>query len=214
MSKIDITCPGCGEHGTREILKRFCISKHPEIKDDVTSGSYFEWKCPKCGQRFFIDDVFLYNDDERKFMVYYVPGFSKDALDIPTVVKTDADYDTEHSVLRVASGFVGFVEKIRILEEGLDDRAIEAVKAFYSAAFSEANGENVYSMIYEETVEPGALSFAVFLKDEDFTVEIPFEAYEQTKKNFSGLLGEPEEKAFLRIDQEWLAGALTKSDIR
>jgi hypothetical protein len=208
MSKIDVTCPGCGEAGTREILKRACISKHPEIKEDITSGSYFEWKCPKCEKRFFIDDVFLYNDDERKFMVYYVPGFSKDMLEIPTVLKTDADYDTEHSILRVTSGFVDFVEKIKIFEEGLDDRAVEAVKALYSAAFSEANGESVYSMIYEETSESGELCFAVFLKDEDFTAEIPREAYEQVKGNFSGLFGEPEKKAFLRIDQNWLTGTL------
>jgi hypothetical protein len=212
MSKIEITCPGCGEPGTREMQKRVCISKHPEIKDDIISGSYFEWKCPKCEKRFFIDDVFLYNDDEHKFMVYYVPGFREDVLKVPTVIKTDADYDTQHSILRVASSFIGFVEKIRILEEGLDDRAIEAVKVLYSAAFSEANGEDVYNMLFEETGESGALCFAVFLEDEDFIIEIPLKAYEETKKNFSAVLHEPEEKVFLRIDQEWLSGALGQSD--
>jgi hypothetical protein len=206
-------CPDCGGQGTREMRKRVCISKTPELKDDILSGSYFEWTCPGCGKRFFIDDVFLYNDDEHKFMVYYVPGLVKDAVEVPTVIKTDADYDTEHSVLRAASGFIDFVEKIKILEEGLDDRAIEAIKAVCSAAYREAGGETIYNMIFEETGESGALSFAAFLKDEDFIVEIPGEAYRQTKNDFSSLFDERGEKAFLRIDQEWLTGVLGQKDI-
>lgn len=212
MAEIDFKCPECGQAGTRDSQKRVCVSKHPELKEDILSGSFFEWKCPGCGKRFFFDDVFLYNDDERKFMVYYVPGFDKGALEIPTVIKTDSDYDTEHSVLRVAAGFIDFVEKIRILEEGLDDRAVEAIKAVYAAAYGETGGGSVYSMIFEETGESGALCFAVFLKDEDFAVDIPYEAYRQTKNDFSSLFGEPGKKAFLRIDQDWLLGVLGQKD--
>jgi predicted RNA-binding Zn-ribbon protein involved in translation (DUF1610 family) len=97
MSKVDVKCPGCGAAGTREMQSRVCIGKQPGMKDEILSGSYFEWKCPECGKRFFVDDVLLYNDGEKKFMVYYVPGFDKDSLKIPTVVKTDGNYDTEHS---------------------------------------------------------------------------------------------------------------------
>jgi hypothetical protein len=211
MSGIDIKCPGCGAEGARNAVKRICVSKAPELKEDILCGSFFEWKCPSCGKQFFIDDVFLYNDDEKKFMVYLVPGYSGESFKIPTLIKTDEQYDTDNSVLRVASGFVDFVEKIRVLEERLDDRAIEAIKAVYSAAYFETNGEKVYNMIFED-VENEALNFAVFLEDEDFIVDIPAEAYEQTKKDFSSLFKEPKEKAFLRIDQNWLAGVLSRKD--
>lgn len=207
MSKTDFKCPGCGAEGTRDTLKRVCVAKTPELKEEILSGSYFEWMCPSCEKRFFIDDVFLYNDDEHKFMVYLVPGHSEGSLKIPTVIKTDENYDTDGSVLRVAASFVDFVEKIHVLEHSLDDRAIEAIKAIYSAAYAEASGEKIYNMIFEG-VENESLSFAVFLEDEDFIVDIPIEAYEQTKKDFSSLFNEPEEKVFLRIDQDWLAGVL------
>ncbi len=212
MAKTDFNCPGCGQPGSRESHKRVCISKRPELKEDIVSGTFFEWECPACGKRFFIDDVFLYNDDGRKFMVYYVPGFKKDALEVPTAIKADEDYDTQHSVLRVASTFIDFVEKIRIFEERLDDRAIEAIKAVYAAAYRKACGASIYNMIFEETAESGALCFAVFLQDEDFSVEIPDEAYRQTRSDFSSLFSEPGEKAFLRIDQDWLAGVLGQND--
>lgn len=207
MSKIDLKCPGCGAEGTRDTKKRVCVSEAPELKEEILSGSFFEWKCPSCGKQFFIDDVFLYNDDDNKFMVYLVPGFSEESLQVPTIIKTDEKYDTDNSVLRVAAGFVDFVEKIRILEERLDDRAIEAVKAVYSAVYSETNGEKVYNMIFED-LENEALSFAVFLEDDDFIVDIPAAAYEQTKKDFSSLFKDPKEKVFLRIDQNWLKGVL------
>jgi predicted RNA-binding Zn-ribbon protein involved in translation (DUF1610 family) len=211
MNSIKLKCPDCGADGIRDTVKRICISKAPELKEEILSGSFFEWKCPSCGKQFFIDDVFLYNDDENKFMVYLVPGYSGASLKIPTAIKTDAQYDTDNSILRAAAGFVDFVEKIRILEESLDDRAIEAIKAVYSAALAETNCEKVYNMIFEESGD-GALSFAVFLEDDDFTVDIPAEAYEQTKKDFSSLFKEPKEKAFLRIDQNWLAEVLTEKN--
>lgn len=209
MSNIDLKCPGCGADGQRNMTKRVCVSKAPELKEEILSGSFFEWKCPSCGRQFFIDDVFLYNDSDKKFMVYFVPGYGEASLKIPTAVKTDEQYDTDNSVLRVAAGFVDFVEKIRILEEGLDDRAIEAIKAVYSAAYAETNGEKIYNMIFEDH-ENEALNFAVFLEDEDFTVDIPAAAYEQTKKDFSSLFKEPEEKVFLRIDQDWLKEVLSE----
>ncbi len=208
MGSIEFKCPGCGADGTRSTKKRICVSKAPELKEEILSGSFFEYKCPSCGKQFFVDDVFLYNDDEKKFMVYLVPGYSEASLKIPTVIKTDGQYDTDGSVLRVASGFVDFMEKIRVLEERLDDRAIEAIKAVYSAAFSETHEEKIYSMIFED-VENEMLNFAVFLEDGDFVAEIPAAVYEQTKKDFSSLFREPEEKAFLRIDQGWLAGVLS-----
>lgn len=211
MGRADFKCPGCGAGGTRNTVKQICVSKAPELKEDILSGSFFEWKCPSCGGRFFIDDVFLYNDDDNRFMVYFVPGYSEASLKIPSVIKTDEKYDTENSVLRVAASFVDFVEKIRVLEERLDDRAIEAIKAVYSAAYFETNGEKVYNMIFED-LEEGALSFAVFLEEDDFNVDIPAEAYEQTKKDFSSLFKEPKEKVFLRIDQDWLKDVLSEKE--
>lgn len=203
-------CPGCGTEGSRSSDNRICISKNAQLKEEILCGSYFEWRCSSCGKRFFVDDVLLYNDDEKKFMVYYVPGFKKDAFDVPTVLTVDPGYDTENSVLRVAADFVSFAEKIRILEEGLDDRAIEAIKAVYSSAFMESGGKKIYNMIFEEA-DDEAISFSVFLDDEDFIVDIPREAYDRTKADFSSLFREPVIKQLLRIDQDWLAQVLGRS---
>lgn len=206
-----LTCPGCGAAGFLSSKSRICISEGHELREEVLSGSYFEWECPSCGKRYFYDDVFLYNDDIKRFMVYYVPGFDGQSFDVPTALKTDDAYDTKSSVLRVAADFVSFIEKIRILEEGLDDRAIEAIKTVYSSVHSESGGDKIYDMIFDETGESGTLCFSVFLEDEDFAVDIPRAAYEQTVRDFSSLFCEPDEKRFLRIDQKWLKETLGQS---
>lgn len=205
--KKDFSCPGCGAAGSRDVQSRVCVSKDSVVRDDVLSGAFFEWQCPQCSKRYFADDVLLYNDDTKKFMVYYVPGLKADAVKVPTVVKTDKDYDVEGSLLRASAEFVEFTEKIRVLEEGLDDRATEAIKAVYSSAYAESGGEKIYNIIFEEADER-ELRFSVFLEEEDFEVGIPREAYEKTKEDFSSLFSEPEDKRFLRIDQKWLKKSL------
>ena len=107
-------CPECQTFGEHTMQKRVRISKTPQLKDAILNGTYFEWVCPGCAKHFFMDDVFLYSDDENKFMVYLVPGYEKETLPVPTLLKTDSDYDTEHSTLRVTAGFIDFAEKIRI----------------------------------------------------------------------------------------------------
>ena len=196
ISNIDFACPDCGTSGSSRRIKRVCLSKNPELKESILDGSYFEWKCPGCGRRFFIDDVFLYNDDVKRFMVYLVPEYDRRILKIPTLLKTDGDYDTAHSTLRVTAGFVDFVEKIRILENGLDDRAVEAVKAVFSNVYRDSQGKNIYSMLFEEVGGGGNLRFAVFLENDDFSVDVPHAAYAKILADFSPFFTERGGKGF------------------
>jgi len=192
--------------------KRVCVNKRPDLKDEILNGSYFEWVCPGCGKRFFIDDVFLYNDDMHKFMVYLIPGYNEDTLPVPTLLKTDDDYDTAHSVLRVASGFVDFTEKIRILESGLDDRVIEAMKAIYATVHKNTWTEDVYNILFESIGSEGELNFDVFLEKDDFSFSVPRDIYDKTLEDFAFLRRRQEGDAFLLIDQNWLNNKLSGAD--
>jgi hypothetical protein len=188
--------------------KRVCVSNIPQIKEDIISGSYFEWVCPKCAKHFFVDDVFLYNDDENKFMVYLVPGYDEQTLPVPTLLKTDSDYDTIHSTLRLTASFIDFAEKIKILEAGLNDRIVEAIKALYASVHSETWGETVYNILFEGVGEDGALNFDVFLEKDDFSFGVPRDVYDKTLSDFSFLCDQKEGEAFLLIDQNWLNNKL------
>lgn len=205
-------CPECQTSGEHTMEKRICVSKMPQLKEDIISGTYFEWVCPGCAKHFFVDDVFLYNDDENKFMVYLVPGYDEQTLPVPTLLKTDKDYDTAHSTLRVTTSFIDFAEKIKILEAGLNDRIIEAIKALYASVHSETWGETVYNILFEGVGEDGELNFDVFLEKDDFSFGVPRDVYDKTLSDFSFLCEQNEGDAFLLIDQNWLNSTLGSVD--
>lgn len=207
-----LECPSCKTSCSKNMQKRVCISKHPDLRESILNGSFFEWKCPGCQERFFIEDVFLYNDDQRKFMVYLISGYDKRIQKIPTQLKVDDAYDTGNSLLRVTASFVDFVEKIRILEAELDDRIVETMKAVYAQVYYQNHKMVIYNMIFEQLNEDKSLCFAVFLEDKDFVVDIPYEAYKQAYGDFSPLIKEPTEHAFIMIDQTWLVQLLKNNN--
>lgn len=206
--KKQFECPECQTSGQHVMEKRVCVSKTPQLKEDILSGAYFEWVCPGCGKHFFVDDVFLYNDDEKKFMVYLVPGYDEQTLPVPTLLKTDSDYDTACSTLRVTASFIDFAEKIKILEADLNDRIIEAIKALYASVHSDTWCETVYNILFEGVGENGELNFDVFLEKDDFSFGVPRDVYDKTLSDFSFLCDQKEGETFLLIDQNWLNSKL------
>ena len=179
-------------------------------KQDILTGAFFEWECPECSNRFFIKNPFLYNDSEHKFMVYYIPDYKEISHKVPTIIKTKKEYDTQSSTLRIATNYVDFVEKIRILESGLDDRIIETVKLLYSKLTLQETGESVYSMVFESLSSDNDLRFAVFLNEKDFEASIPYAVYEKTRDDFAHLFSDETHEAFTVIGQHWVSEKLTK----
>lgn len=208
MKTLNIECPKCGNQGKKKTLSRIKISKTPEVREQVLDGSLFKWKCPQCKNSFFMQAPFLYNDDENRFMVYFIPGFKERSYKIPTVIKTLSDYDTASSILRIAPSFVELVEKIRIFEAGLDDRVVEAVKLLYSNMHVQDKGEKVFSMVFESCKENGDMHFGVYLEDKDFEAVLPQSVYDLAIIDISPMFGDDPEEEFIVVDQTWLSGKL------
>ncbi|MBT3320365.1 MAG: hypothetical protein HN948_02425 [Clostridia bacterium] len=205
----ELICPKCEATGSKEIQKRICIHEHMDFKQDIMSGAFFEWECPGCSERFFIKNPFLYNDSENRFMVYYIPDFEERSHKIPSLIKTKSEYDTDSSTLRIAADYVTFVEKIRILESGLDDRIVETVKLLYSKLTQQETNNLVYSMVFEGGGVNDDLRFAVFLKDNDFEAVIPYTLYEKTRDDFSHLFTDETAEQFIVVDQQWVLDMLS-----
>ena len=206
-----LECPNCQTSGTHNIPKSIHVSLSPLEKARILDGSFFEWTCPSCGNRFFVDDVFLYCDDMQSYYLYLVPGYDQSTMSIPSAFQSQCD--AKNGTLRVTSGYIDFIEKIRIFDAGLDDRIVEAMKAIYASVYHQTEDETVYNMIFEEVSPEGDLCFAVFLKDDDFSIDVPADAYTQTAEDFSQLFTDENKNAFLMIDQNWLAQSLQSDDL-
>lgn len=65
------SCPSCNEKSTfcaREIMN---VTQNPQLRQDVLSGKFYRWICPKCGKEATIVYPTLYHDMTNKFIVYH-----------------------------------------------------------------------------------------------------------------------------------------------
>jgi len=203
MKETTITCPACGTVGTRSAVPVVDIAKDPDILDRLLTGAFFEWTCPGCARRFFANDVLLCLHSEHGYGVYLVPGCKDAVIPVPTIYRSRC-----RGKLRVTASFVHFAEKLRIFEEGLDDRVIEAMKAVYAAASGQCGQGTVCQMYFEAEELDGHLTFAVLREHDETSVGIPREAYERTAEDFCPLFPGDDGGKFVRVDRVWLNSAL------
>ena len=207
MAEKRFECPNCAAPGVVEIDSIVRVSTNPEVRDRVLCGAYFEWTCPECGKQFLIDDVFLYCDDIRRFMIYYVPGYKEAALPVPTLIRTEDGFDYENSTLRVTSQYLDLAEKIRIFEAGLDDRLVEAVKLYCDVNIAQS-GAPADDILFEEIDEDGTLFFSVYREGECTGLPVLAEGYLRVQLDLAPLFDPPPRDAFIMVDQHWLTDTL------
>jgi hypothetical protein len=202
MKEKTVECPACGTAGARSAPPIVDIAADPDILERLLTGAFFEWMCPGCARRFFVNDVLLCLHPEHGYGVYLVPGYKDAALPIPTIYRSRCK-----GTLRVAASFVDFVEKLRIFENGLDDRVIEAMKAVYATVSSQSGQGSVCQMYFEAEEPDGRLTFAVLREYDETSVSIPREAYDRAAEDFCPLFPGDDGSEFVRVDKVWLESA-------
>ena len=125
MSKLRkeiITCPLCETKGDFTLWESINVDLDPEMRDIVQSDKLFWWTCPNCGEVFSVPYSTLYHDMKRKFMVLFEPERKTNALGV------DSKYGLKDYIYRFSCGKEDFMDKIRQLESGLDDKVLEVIK--------------------------------------------------------------------------------------
>jgi hypothetical protein len=191
MTKNNLVCPKCGKDQEVTIWDIINVQKNPEMKEKVKDKSAFLWHCTDCDCSANMDYPCFYLDPEKNFMILYLSEGSNDNFQ---------QYPFE-GLSRMVRTHTALVEKIKVLEEGLNDRAIELMK---HAMRQEANfkGEKVEEVIFDGIDENRRYHF-VLLCEEDKVKNLNIDGdtmYEQ----FLGKVAHIEEKRkFHLIDQAW-----------
>ena len=140
--KVTATCSGCGEKHGIEVWNRINVGENPELKEKVKNGSLFVWECPHCGKANLAQSQTLYHDPDERLMIWLMP----DGI-IPEVQEKALESQFEKIsqtlqgyTLRRVSDVGSLIEKVNIIDAGLDDCVIEMCKYITKMEMMEKGG--------------------------------------------------------------------------
>ena len=206
MSKYtihEITCPECNTLNKAAIWDSVNVSLDPELKDKVLKRELNRLICKKCGSMTPVDTAMLYHDMKRAYMIYYIPQHDEDYFEFEGELKDTMNSMNSYKFRLVTNDYNNLVEKIRILDAGLDDRAVEYLKmivlhhakdevegVYYDGHSDEYNGKKLPEAM---------LTFQVFGKEGVRMATLPFkEAYQDAMDMLKEAGKLEEQKCFKR----------------
>jgi hypothetical protein len=127
-------CPHCGYDNHVETFES--INSHDrQVRDRLLSGALWTWQCAQCTKKTFSLYPVLYHDMRAWCMIYYLDQQMTDdprviEQMVPTAEQLTALRRFNHSYrFRLCRSLEDFIEKIRIIDAGLDDRAMEYLRS-------------------------------------------------------------------------------------
>lgn len=121
---IRVTCPGCGRDHDVKLVQSINASTDREAKQRLLAGDLNVLAC-ECGRHTQLAANVLYVDPAHEAFVRVVPGGDEAAIN-----EAAAQFRAAGAIgiQRVVPSLNGLVEKVKILDAGLDDWAVEMTK--------------------------------------------------------------------------------------
>ncbi len=130
-----IACPRCKASQEVELYESINVKEQPELKERLLANQLNAVTCPGCQFQFRVDKNLLYSDPDRRVLIYWIPAteqqyeqgeeqFSELVQNMTALLPTDLRAPEVHLVFNRTE----LVERIFLLEAGLDVRTIEYIK--------------------------------------------------------------------------------------
>jgi hypothetical protein len=189
---IRARCPVCGAAQDCPLVQSLDARVHPDAKQRLLSGELNVLAC-ECGARSTLEATVLYRDPDAEYTCQVVPGGEAAMVQAVEVFRSSGIGGTQ----RLVPSLNALVEKVKLLDAGLDDRAIEMAKVLLLA--SRGDGELGRIMLFHAR-EDGVLRW-ILLDDagEARLMASPLSSYARLAERVE-LQPQPTE---LRIDRAW-----------
>lgn len=210
----EVSCPHCKTRSPYTFYLYVDGQSHPELLKRCRDGSMFDFTCPSCGKVSRIGYPMLYHDAKNQAM-YFVAG-ERDAMTAMQALMAGAQAhgieDAAGYTARAVLGPIQLMEKLILLEQGMDDRTIELYKAsvrpLIADEYHEAQIRNIFVMDVE-----GDLMLAVNTENGLLPAAIPVdrEMYEEIHGMYSAFY--PQDPFLnLFVDETWAADFMKPAD--
>ncbi len=132
-SSRPVECQKCRQENQVEICES--INSHDRhLRDKLMSGALWKWRCTHCTHENVTIYPLLYHDMRTWCLMYYL---DREITEDPNVIARMVPAPDQLTALRrfnatyrfrLCRSLDDFIEKMRILDAGLDDRAVEYLK--------------------------------------------------------------------------------------
>jgi len=207
-----IACPSCGRQQSFVLWQSINVTLDPGLKEKLKSGELTTFQCNHCERRAEVVFSLLYHDMDKRWMFWLVPEGK-----LPPGLSSGLP--KEHLpgyLLRLVRSRNELVEKLNVLDAGMDDRVVAAIKLLLRARLERDHGiENPVLLFDERVARPGGqseLHFAWVGEAKAQGIAVSTELYEtlaaELKVALQGALGHKD--AWLRTDQHYAAKLLAQ----
>jgi len=206
---IPYTCPYCGKTYDIEVWDSVTADEDEDLRDRCVSGDIFRNTCPHCKKDFMVQFPMVYIDRSHRFVLWLSQETPGEDL-IRTVA---APLAPQGYTLRRTPTLKEFAEKIQILEDGTDDRAVELAKYDSLIEFldnKKGTLEDITGIEYQRT-ENEVMKINIRTNDKGLSFLIPVSmVLEEMEENST--LYEVDNSSFPVVNAERIIGLFTPDD--
>ena len=217
MNERIVDCPFCGKQFPYPKCQEIHIPGDHKLKKRLLNKALFFPVCPHCGEEVKLKPNCVYWNENTLdlFAVTSKPNekefgkvLAKCGMQPERFQAGGDDGNTAGgtSTRRLVYDVESFREKILLSDNNYDDRIMELIKLSITERLEKEEGMPVHGIILEDA-SGGQMEFTAFMGTEPpfdaVVVHTPAFSYTQFDDIYRGMLGRPQDDAFLFTDQEW-----------
>lgn len=195
-----VTCKACGHEQGFQLWTSVNVTLDPDLKQKLLDRSLTAFRCEQCGHATNVNYSLLYHDMHANLMIWLVPDEEK-AGELPPLAASMA---VDGLVLRRVDSLNGLIEKVRIADDGLDDRLVEVLKLVLRDKLPEERKQKKLQLLYDRMVENAGdgpqISFAAFTEEGTRSLVAPKRVYDRLQDTMSPVLASLDEEGWNWLD--------------
>lgn len=186
---VAVTCPGCGRAHEATVYQSINTRRDPDLKQRLLAGELNLLAC-ECGKRTQLAVTLLYHDPDRTYFCQVCPGGEQEMAEGETAFKSLGPVGTQ----RLVPSQNALIEKVKLLDAGMDDRVVEVLKVLLLAS----RRDDINAVLLFDHRDGDLLVWV--LLDSRQALTSPYVAYEKLATTLK-----PSDD--LRIDRAWAVEA-------
>lgn len=169
--KVTITCPKCSASGEFVVWDTLNTEADVAANEFLLAGKLFTYVCKECKHKQVVNYDMLYHNVRNKYMITVVNSTdrAREAIDVyNSMINGEAlgvSEEDKNYKLRIVPSGNQLIEKIKIFDAGLDDRAVELMKLFIVMRFHKQSPAAEIGDVLLEFDKSGPTNFVMYLKD-------------------------------------------------